>query len=174
LDAKRREQVPKSAKFKRVSAASSSFRWGASRGGGRRTPWKSFIELRNHPEIGDAKAQRETDSAGDIAFLGPAPSSHLPNAAAETPSFTIASEKIHAICVCYQPLGAELVYSKKLRQRNLEHVECVDLADAEMDDGAAGGTSHRPNPGCAMDSSRSRKDMTALSKVPRYGIEQEF
>ncbi len=48
-------------------------------------------------------------AAANIAFRGPAFSSHLPKTAADSPRNTIAMLKITAICVWLQSLAADLV-----------------------------------------------------------------
>jgi hypothetical protein len=51
------------------------------------------------------KPSAKQTAEANIAFRGPAASSHFPNNAAERPSIKIASEKIQAICDCFQSPG---------------------------------------------------------------------
>jgi hypothetical protein len=48
---------------------------------------------------------------------------------------------------------------------NFKNTECVNLTYTKVIASAAGGTSHRLYPGCAMDFSRSRKDRRAILEL---------
>jgi len=45
---------------------------------------------------------------------------------------TIAREKIHAICVCFQSSGVDLFTPSSCVSGNFENAEGVNLADAQM------------------------------------------
>jgi len=78
-----------------------------------------------------------------MAFLGPAPSSHFPNVAAETPSITMASEKIQASCDCVQSPGTDLLTPRSCVNGILKTLNEYTCPIQRWIASAAGGTSHR-------------------------------
>jgi len=62
----------------------------------------------DHSQVGNVKPECKTPRGGEHRLAWPGSSSHLPKVAAESPSMTMASEKIHAIWLCFQSSGADL------------------------------------------------------------------
>src|SRR5580704_15998555 len=79
----------------------------------------------------------------NIALRGPAPSSHLPKSAADNPSIRMASEKIQAICDCFQSPAAALVTPINWLRGILKTLKAYTCPIAKWMASAAGGTSHQ-------------------------------
>src|ERR1700689_215616 len=105
-----------------------------------------------------------------MALRGPSRSIHRPNTAAEIPRTPIAREKIQGIEGCAQSPGAACVTPIKRVRGTLKTLKAYTWPIERFTAHAAGGISHRLNPGSAIECSRSRNERSAMSFPVLVGV----
>src|SRR4029079_1152269 len=108
-------------------------------------------------ETKNPPAHRHAATAPD--FRGPSRSTHVPNKAADEPRKTIASVNVHPSVVTFQSPGADCVTPRARVRGSQNTLKPYAIPIDRCVASAAGGTSHRLNPGGATMRSRERKDV---------------